>query len=129
MNCIKCGREIGEDQVFCETCLSEMENYPVKPGTAVHIPSRTLEDEGKKSQPKKRPAPTLSKQVLRLKKKLLRLRIALVLLLLICGGLCFLVGRAVVELDFQRLLGQNYHTVETTPGTEPTDPLVETIVP
>ena len=40
MNCVKCGREIPEDQVFCEICLTEMENYPVKPGTAVHIPPR-----------------------------------------------------------------------------------------
>jgi len=117
MNCIKCGREIEEDQVFCESCLTEMEDYPVKPGTAIHIPSRTYEDEPKKNQPKKKLPPPLPEQILRLKKKLLRARIALAVLLLACGALCFLVGRAMTELDFQRILGQNYHTAETV-GTE-----------
>lgn len=129
MNCIKCGRETGEDQVFCQQCLEEMETYPVKPGTAVHIPPRPIEDEPKKNQPRKKPVLTPSEQVLRLKRKLLRLRILLVLLLLICGGLCFVISRAVMELDFQRLLGQNYHTVEATTETEATQPLVETIAP
>ena len=129
MNCIKCGRDVGENQVFCELCLGEMEDYPVKPGTAVHIPARPVENEPKKNQLKRRPVLTPSEQVLRLRKKVLRLRILAAVLLLICGGLCFLIGRTVMELDFQRLLGQNYHTVGTTTATEPTDPLVETIVP
>ena len=120
MNCVKCGRETGEDQVFCELCLKEMEDYPVKPGTAVHIPSRGPEEEVKKNHNKKKPVPTPAEQVVRLKKKVLRLRLLLALVLLACGLLCFLVGRAVTELDFQRLLGQNYTTVEsTTPTTEP----------
>ena len=33
--CIKCGREIGADGVFCEECLTEMARHPVKPGTPV----------------------------------------------------------------------------------------------
>lgn len=129
MNCIKCGRETAEDQVFCEFCLEVMEKYPVKPGTAVHIPARTVETETKKNQPRKKPALSPSEQVLRLKKKLLRARIALAVLLLLCGGLCFVIGRTVQELDFQRLLGQNYSTAETKPQGEPTQPLVETVVP
>ncbi len=128
MNCVKCGREIGEDQVFCEVCLEEMENYPVKPGTAIHIPSRTPEEPAKKHN-KRKLILTPSEQVARLKKKVLRLRILAAALLLICGGLCFVVARTVEELDFQRLLGQNYHTEGTVTQTEPTEPLVETIVP
>lgn len=38
MNCIKCGREIPADQVFCPACLGDMAKHPVKPGTAVRIP-------------------------------------------------------------------------------------------
>lgn len=131
MNCVKCGRETGEDQVFCELCLSEMENYPVKPGTAIHIPAPSKAEEPRKPQRKKRPTRPLPEQVLRLKKKVLRLRITVILLLLICGTLCFAIGRAVVELDFQRLLGKNYRTEEMIGQTEPetTEPLVETIVP
>lgn len=113
MNCIKCGRDIAEEQVFCETCLAEMEHYPVKPGTAVHIPKRDPAEELKKPQPKRKPIRTLSEQVLRLKKKVLRLRILAVVLLLICGALCFVVSRTVGNLNIQPLLGQNYHTEET----------------
>ena len=40
MNCLKCGREIEEGQVFCNDCLVQMAKYPVKPGTAVQLPSR-----------------------------------------------------------------------------------------
>jgi len=128
MNCVKCGRETAEERVFCDVCLSEMEEYPVKPGTAIHIPARNPE-EVRKPQPKKKPVRTLSEQVLRLKKKVLRLRILVVLLLLICGALGFAVAQAVMELDFQRLLGQNYHIVSSGTGTEATEPLVETVLP
>lgn len=40
LNCLKCGREIEEGQVFCNDCLVQMAKYPVKPGTAVQLPSR-----------------------------------------------------------------------------------------
>lgn len=40
MQCIKCGREIQDNQVFCQQCLSVMEKMPVKPGTPVVIPKR-----------------------------------------------------------------------------------------
>ena len=124
MNCVKCGRETAEERVFCDLCLEEMEKHPVDPRTAVYIPRRT-EEEPRKIVQRKKPVLTPSEQVLRLKKKLRRTRIALVLALLLCGALCFVVGRAVEELDFQRLLGQNYHTVDplaTAPASETTAP-------
>ncbi|MBO5316898.1 MAG: zinc ribbon domain-containing protein [Oscillospiraceae bacterium] len=40
MYCLKCGKEIAEEQVFCPDCLAVMEAYPVKPDTVVHIPQR-----------------------------------------------------------------------------------------
>ena len=119
MNCVKCGRETSDEQVFCEVCLREMENYPVKPGTVVHIPSRDLQEEVKKTHTKKRVIRTPSEQILRLRKKVTCLRIVVVLLLLLCGGLGFVVGKFAEELDFQRLLGQNYHTEETAGQNDP----------
>ena len=119
MNCVKCGREIPEDQVFCETCLTEMENYPVKPGTAVHIPARPTEAELPKKPTKKKRIPTAEELLLRTRKKLRRTRIFAVVLLLICGSLSFLMARAALELDFQRILGQNYRTEKGTPATKP----------
>ena len=53
MNCLKCGREIDAKDVFCPMCLEDMEKYPVKPGTAVHIPARKDEPAAPKPQPKK----------------------------------------------------------------------------
>ena len=42
MSCMKCGKEVSEGQVFCEECLTEMERYPVKPGTPVLLPHREI---------------------------------------------------------------------------------------
>lgn len=41
MNCIRCGRETEEDQVFCSACLKDMERHPVNPGTPIQLPKRT----------------------------------------------------------------------------------------
>lgn len=40
MNCMKCGREIPEGQVFCQACTDVMAQYPVNPGTPIHLPTR-----------------------------------------------------------------------------------------
>ena len=127
MNCVKCGRETAEEQVFCDVCLREMEDYPVKPGTAVHIPARNPVAEPRKAHPRRKPVLPPSEQIARLKKKLLRTRILAAVLLLICGGLCLAIGQAVAELDIQRLLGQNYRTEEMVKPTE-TPSVAETMV-
>ena len=40
MNCMKCGRETDDNNVFCQNCLLEMEKYPVQPGSVVLLPRR-----------------------------------------------------------------------------------------
>lgn len=50
MNCMKCGREIPEGQVFCSGCLEVMAAYPVSPETHVHIPKRSAKSPEKKSK-------------------------------------------------------------------------------
>lgn len=37
--CIKCGRDIPPDQVFCPLCLEDMATAPVAPGTPVLLPT------------------------------------------------------------------------------------------
>ena len=37
VHCMKCGKEIPEERVFCEECLAVMDAYPVKPDTVVQI--------------------------------------------------------------------------------------------
>lgn len=38
MNCMKCGAELKEDQVFCDECLANMARYPVRPNVVVQLP-------------------------------------------------------------------------------------------
>ena len=38
MACLKCGKATND--VFCEECAKDMENYPVPPATPVSIPDR-----------------------------------------------------------------------------------------
>lgn len=40
MNCIKCGRKSGENQVFCNDCLEKMKQNPVNPDTVINLPKR-----------------------------------------------------------------------------------------
>ena len=48
MYCMKCGREISEDNVFCDSCLEDMSRYPIKPGTPIQLPTHAPVTEEKK---------------------------------------------------------------------------------
>lgn len=65
MYCLRCGNETTNEQVFCEKCLSNMERYPVKPGTPIKIPHRNTVTAVKKQG--RRKALTPEEQVIRLK--------------------------------------------------------------
>ena len=54
MYCLKCGKETEDSHIFCQHCLSVMDDYPVKPDTKVHLPHREAAAVPKK-QPRKRP--------------------------------------------------------------------------
>ena len=41
MSCLKCGQDVSAGQIFCDSCLADMERHPVKPGTPVIIPKRS----------------------------------------------------------------------------------------
>lgn len=49
MNCMRCGKAAEDKAVFCAACQEDMIQYPVAPGTVVHIPVRT-------EPPSKKPA-------------------------------------------------------------------------
>lgn len=40
VNCLRCGSETAEKQVFCEDCLADMRQYPVDAFESVHLPRR-----------------------------------------------------------------------------------------
>lgn len=111
MNCMKCGREIGEDQAFCSECLELMAQHPVKPDTVVTLPLHR-EVPVKKAPPRKK-VPTAEEQIARLRRRNRRLTFLVCLLLAVTLFLGFLSVDALRRLDVQRLLGQNYSTAET----------------
>lgn len=107
MNCIKCGRELREGQVFCDECLEGMEKEPVKINTAVMIPT----------QPKD--APAHRRQVMNPEEEVKRLEkinqnMILFLILTSVATILLAMGLFYQEvLDVVDDLGRNYHVVET----------------
>jgi hypothetical protein len=61
---MRCGVQIQANQVFCEDCLATMEQYPIKPGTPVHLPLRAPAPDPKKA-PKRKAEPTAEEQLTR----------------------------------------------------------------
>lgn len=118
MNCMKCGRESGPEQVFCADCLAEMEKYPVKPGTVVMLPPQPKQTQMRR-QPRRRATLSPEEQVKFLKKqvRLLVGLLALALAMLIAVS-SFALWR-MDEEDVDILPGQNYSSEETTAPDEP----------
>lgn len=116
MQCMKCGREIPAGDVFCQECLSDMEKYPVKPGTVVHIP---------KQQPKRvqerRPvvAPERRVEILTRRVRILGWLLTLAAALVIC--LSALVVSLLQEEENGPAIGQNYSSVTHTESTGATE--------
>lgn len=53
MYCLRCGKETADNKVFCKSCLESMEEYPVKPGQPIVLPSRPAVQPTKKSRKSK----------------------------------------------------------------------------
>lgn len=111
MNCMKCGREVGEDQAFCSKCLELMEKHPVKSDVVVQLPQRR-EAVPKKAQPRKKML-SAEEQISRLKRRGRWMFAGICLLLVVNMLLTFLCIDYFRQQDVQKLLGQNYSTVET----------------
>ena len=107
MNCMKCGREVDEGQVFCDTCVGCMEHEPIKMNTPVLIPAQPP----KKSSPR-RPVINPEEEVKRLEKLNQNLFLILVLMFTtILLLLAYVFNQEVLQAVEE--LGRNYHVVET----------------
>ena len=104
MNCMKCGVEIPEKQVFCDHCLEVMAQYPIKPDAHVHLPKRSLAPDFTKKPPKKKRPQTPEEIISGLKLRILRLRLVAAILVFL---LCVISGLFAVNLY------QQYHTPDT----------------
>ena len=116
MNCLKCGKETSEHNVFCDRCLEVMAQHPVKPGTAIVLPQRTPEAVEKKP-PRKREQ-SIKEQ---LQSQKTTIRWLLVTLCVLLAALLFVSGmllRVLQEQDPSQEIGKNY-TTSTTADTQP----------
>lgn len=115
MHCMKCGKEISEEQVFCEDCLAVMEQYPVKPDTPVQIPKRPARQE------KKHTRQFSQKEIIRKQSRKIRMLTWVVVVLF--AALCLVGGLflkqltsgstpAINPLGSHGPLGQNYTPTE-----------------
>ena len=113
MNCIKCGKEVTDDGVFCADCLLEMEEYPVDPGTVVLLPRRSESPMQKKQV--KRHTPSPEELIASLRKKVL----ILTLLLLACITAIILMFEPTMHYvrDEHFEIGQNYSSVTPSPAS------------
>ena len=50
MNCLRCGRETENQQVFCKACLDYMALHPVKSDTPVYLPVRKEKEAPRKQR-------------------------------------------------------------------------------
>ena len=89
MQCMKCGRKIKDNQVFCEECLNIMDTYPVKPGTPIQLP--TPSKTSLPTKPNRRKSLKPEEQIQRQKLTIRRLTLALILAIL-----AFLVALAAI---------------------------------
>ena len=109
MNCMKCGREPREGQIFCDSCLESMEKEPVKINAAVMIPAQPV----KKTAAFRRPVINPEEEIKRLQYINQNLILALILTGFAAVLLAILIyGQSV--WDAVEDLGRNYSVVETT---------------
>ena len=113
MGCLKCGRNTQPNEVFCNSCLREMEKYPVRPDIEVKLPERKSSS-GQKKQSKTRTVHQ-EEQIRILKKRCWTLFLLLIFFILLATALAFPAVEHLMEDNFK--IGQNYSTVTGTEGS------------
>ena len=107
MQCLRCGKNIPEDAVFCVDCQAEMVKSPVAPGTPAVIPPRP-----KQNKPRPRQA-SKDEQISRLRLRTRHMAIAI-------GALAALlaISLTILFLSLQKEeklpVGRNFKTTVST---------------
>ena len=104
MNCVKCGKDTTENNVFCSDCLAQMADYPVKPGTPVLIPDHSP---ARRTSVRKFRAPE-PEDVIRRQKKLIRLLAVSVAVLFIAWVLTTVMAVRMLMEEEHAPIGQNF---------------------
>ena len=107
MYCMKCGREVEGEEVFCPECLAQMEQEPIAMNASVKIPCQPPYN----NRPR-RPSVHLEEEVKRLERSNERLRVWVILL----ATASVLLSMALYHKEVVKVvedLGKNYSIVET----------------
>lgn len=123
MNCMRCGRETSQQQVFCGKCLEDMARHPVKPDVAIHLPVRKPKEPPRK-QPflhRKERSPEELVVILRRRVRFLAVTVVILLFMLAAAfvGVWF-ANRQATDIPIPNI-GQNYQTVEPNNSTSTGD--------
>lgn len=111
MQCLKCGKKTAGKQVFCDDCLLVMQDYPVKPGTPVHLPKREARAAEKKAPVSRGPTPAEQLRSLRTTMRwLLGVVAILSVLLLFTAGMLI---HTLQQDTAQSNIGRNYTTADS----------------
>lgn len=111
MNCMKCGREIPLGQVFCKDCLADMENYPIKPGTPVQLPTQPAPVPSRRVQPSRKIRKP-EEQISQLRKLVLVLSLSLLTVVLAFAITTSVLLHHIEQNKDNTLPGQNYSTMD-----------------
>ena len=110
MVCMKCGSKLETEQAFCQDCLLEMEKYPVKPGTAVHLPIRKEAPPVRKTVTHRRRTVNPEEQLVKLKKRVWILGISLFFSVALVIALAHPAAHYFIR-KYHLRPGQNYSTI------------------
>lgn len=113
MHCMKCGREIGEQQVFCDSCQEDMKKYPVKPNATVTIPQRPTSNSAKKRSRRSREVKP-EDQIRRLRLTVRCLCAALIVTVIGFALMAVMLMQLIEQRDNEPGIGQNYGTMAQT---------------
>ena len=115
MSCLKCGREIRGDQVFCPDCLEEMKQYPVSSTATVRLPRRPEAPVSRKAA--RRKSVSEEEQIRHLKKWIRILTWVLAAAIVVIIILTIPTVKHLVEESITLLPGQNYSSAASSTGT------------
>lgn len=115
MNCMKCGKELKVEGVFCPECLAEMEKYPVKPNITIQLPIRRATPTSRKKSRRQRYV-KVEDQIRHLK-KVRNWLIGILIFLIVSFSAAVAVTLHMMYSEEGFGIGQNYSTIDQTDET------------
>lgn len=122
MNCLRCGRETDDKQVFCVQCLADMARYPVRPDTPVHLPLRKAVSPQRKNSRHQRKDGSPEEMLILLQRRIrvLWATVIILFMMLSAAAIGVLVARQQGLPLIIPNIGQNYQTADdSTVSTAP----------